>query len=164
MPEVATPPAEAPSAAARNWVEVFAEGWRAPAGVDAFAEHFRPWIEPDVRLFQPQMPVLVGFEAFREGFVRPMFELIDGLHGEVLDWAARGDVIYIEIALRGRLGGRPVELRSCDRITLRGERAAERVAYTDPVPLLQAAALNPRAWPALIRFQLRRQRNRRRFR
>jgi hypothetical protein len=143
---------------------VFTEGWRAPAGADAFAEHFRPWLEPDVRLIQPQMPVLVGYEAFREGFVRPMFELIDGLHGEVLGWATRGDVIYIEVALRGSLGGRPAELRSCDCITLRGERAAERLAYADPLPLIQGAALNPRAWPALARFQLRQLRNRRRFR
>jgi hypothetical protein len=164
MPGVSTAPAEAPSAAARNWVEVFSEGWRAPAGPDAFAEHFRPWIEPDVRLVQPQMPLLVGYEAFREGFARPLFELIDGLHGEVLAWAARGEVVYIELALRGTLGGRPVELTTCDRITLRGERAIERFAYTDPIPLLQAAARNPRAWPSLIRFQLRQLRNRRRFR
>ena len=164
MAELVTTEAEAPSAAARNWVEVFAGGWRAPSGPDAFAEHFRPWLEPDVRLIQPQMPVLVGYEAFREGFARPMFELIDGLHGEVLGWAARGEVLYIEVLLRGSLGGRPVELRSCDRIRLRGERAAERLAYSDPLPLMQASALTPRAWPALLRFQIRQLRNRRRFR
>jgi hypothetical protein len=164
MPQAVTAPVETPSAEARNWVEVFTEGWRAPTGPDAFAEHFRPWLEPDVRLIQPQMPVLVGYEAFREGFARPMFELIDGLHGEVLGWAARGEVLYIEVLLRGKLGGRPVELRSCDRIKLRGERAAERLAYSDPLPLVQAAALNPRAWPRLLRFQVRQLRNRRRFR
>jgi len=164
MSDVATAPTEAPSAAAQAWVEMFAEGWRAPTGPDAFTEHFLPWIEPDVRLIQPQMPVLVGHEAFREGFVRPLFELIGDLHGEVQDWAARGDVIYIELALRGTLGGRPVVLTTCDRITLRGERAIERLAYSDPLPLIQAAAVNPRAWPALVRFQLRQLRNRRRFR
>jgi hypothetical protein len=167
MSDVVTAPppgTEAASPAARAWVKMFADGWRAPAGPDAFADHFAAWLEPDVRLVQPQMPVLVGHEAFREGFVRPLFDLIPDLHGEVGGWAARGEVIYIEVVLSGTLGGRPVKLTSCDRITLRGERAVERVAYSDPTPLVAAAAVNPRAWPGLLRFQVRQLRNRRRFR
>ena len=164
MPDTATTTAEASGAAVRNWVQMFAEGWRAPAGADAFADHFIPWLEPDIRLIQPQMPVLVGYEAFREGFVRPMFDTFSGLHGEVGGWAARGEVIYIEVALRGALGGRPVQFTSCDRIVLRGEKAVERVAYSDPTPILLAGLANPRAWPALAHFQRRILSNRRRFR
>ena len=165
MSDVATaPPTAAPGATAEAWVQAFAEGWRAPAGPDAFADHFLPWLAPDVRLLQPQMPPLTGYEAFREGFARPLLELIPDLHGEVEGWAAGGNVIYIEVVLRGTLAGRPVEFRSCDRVTLRDGRAIERFAYMDPTPLLLAGALNPRAWPALARFQLRQLRNRRRFR
>ena len=164
MSKVATAPPEAPSPAARAWVEMFAEGWRAPTDPDSFVDHFIPWLDPEIRLVQPQMPVLVGYEAFREGFARPMFETFAGLHGEVGGWAARGDVLYIEVILRGTLGGRPVEFTSCDRITLRGEKAIERYAYSDPTPLLQAGLSNPRAWPALARFQRQQLRNRRRFR
>lgn len=164
MSKAATAPPEAPSAAARAWAEMFAEGWRAPTDPDSFADHFIPWLDPEIRLIQPQMPVLVGYEAFREGFVRPMFETFDGLRGEAGGWAARGDVLYIEVTLRGTLGGRPIEFTSCDRITLRGEKAIERYAYSDPTTVLQAGLANPRAWPVLARFQLRQLRNRRRFR
>ncbi len=164
MPEAATAAPEAPSAAARDWVEMFAEGWRAPSDADSFVDHFIPWLDPEIRLIQPQMPVLVGYEAFREGFARPLFDTIDGLHGEVAGWAARGDVLYIEVVLRGTLGGRPIEFTSCDRITLRGDKAVERMAYSDPTPVLLAGLVNPRAWPALAGFQRRQLRNRRRFR
>lgn len=164
MSKVASAPVEAPSPAAQAWVEMFGEGWRAPTDADSFADHFIPWLESDIRLVQPQMPVLVGYEAFREGFVRPMFEAFPDLHGEVGGWGARGDVIYIEVILRGTLGGRPIEFTSCDRITLRGEKAIERYAYSDPTPLLQAGLANPRAWLPLARFQRRQLRNRRRFR
>jgi hypothetical protein len=164
MSQVVVAPPEAPSPAAQAWVEMFAEGWRAPTDPDSFADHFIPWLHPEIRLLQPQMPVLVGYEAFREGFVRPMFETFPGLHGEVAGWGARGDIVYIEVRLRGTLGGRPVEFTSCDRIILRGEKAIERYAYSDPTPLLQAGLANPRAWPALARFQRQQLRNRRRFR
>jgi hypothetical protein len=164
MSKLASAPPEAPSPAAQAWVEMFAEGWRAPTDADSFADHFLPWLEPDVRMLAPQMPVLVGYEAFREGFVRPFFGLLPGLHGETGDWSARGDVIHIELTLRATLGGRPVEFATCDRIVLRGERAIERLAYSDPTPLLQAGLVNPRAWLPLARFQRHQLRNRRRFR
>jgi ketosteroid isomerase-like protein len=142
--------------AAETWIEAFVEGWRAPAGPDAFADHFLPWLDPEIRLVQPQLPVLVGHRAFREGFARPLFALIPDLHGEVESWAASGDVIYIEVVLRGTLGGGPVEFRSCDRITLRDGLAIERVAYMDPGAILAAVARRPRAWPAFVRSQARR--------
>jgi hypothetical protein len=164
MSQLATAPPQAPSPAAQAWVEMFAEGWRAPVDADSFADHFIAWLHPEIRLLQPQMPVLVGYEAFREGFVRPMFETFPGLHGEVAGWGARGDVVYIEVMLRGTFGGRPIEFTSCDRVTLRGEKAIERLAYSDPTPVLQAGLANPRAWLPLARFQIHQLRNRRRFR
>jgi hypothetical protein len=141
-------------AAAESWVAHFAEGWRAPADPDSFAAHFERVLDPEIRLIQPQIPDLVGFRAFRESFARPLFGLVDGLHGTVEHWASEGDVIYIELTLRGRIGGRPVRFESCDRITLRDGIATERKAYVDPIPLLAAIALNPRAWPAFARYQL----------
>lgn len=140
--------------AAEAWVAHFAEGWRSPTGPDSFAAHFEQVLDPEIRLIQPQIPDLVGFRAFRESFARPLFGLIDGLHGNVRGWASRGDLLYIELGLRGTVGGGPIELETCDRITLRDGRAVERRAYIDPVPLLAAVARRPRAWPAFGRYQL----------
>ena len=142
-----TSPAEA-------WVAGFAEGWRAPAGADGLVANFEPMLAPDVRLIQPQLPTLVGHDAFRRGFAEPLFTLVPDLHGRVVRWGSRGDDVFIEVELEGSLGGRPVRFTSCDRITLRDGVAIEREAHMDPTPLLLAVVRAPRAWPAFARVQL----------
>jgi ketosteroid isomerase-like protein len=141
---------------AEQWVAGFAEGWRDPSGPEAFAAHFRQLLAPDVRLIQPQMPTVVGHRAFEERFVKPMFEAIPDLHGNVERWAARGGTIYIELTLSGTLAGRALSWRACDRITLRDGMAVERESYFDPTPLITAVARTPRAWPAFLRLRMRR--------
>ena len=140
---------------AEKWVAGFIEGWRAPHGPEAFAAHFRPMLAPDVRLIQPQLPELIGIRAFEEQFVRPVFALFPDIHGDVERWAANGDVIYIEMTLRGTLADRPISWRVCDRITLSDGLAVERESYFDPGPLLATVARRPRAWPPFLRMQLR---------
>jgi ketosteroid isomerase-like protein len=141
-------------AAAEAWVEAFTEGWRAPRSADSFADHFEPWLDPEIRLVQPQVPPTVGLRAFREEFARPLFELVPDLHGIVEGWASSGNTLYIELRLDGTIHGRPLTMRTCDRITLRDGRAVERVAHLDPLPLLAAVAKSPRAWPTFARTQL----------
>jgi ketosteroid isomerase-like protein len=136
------------------FVEAFAEGWRAPNDLERMVAHFTPMLTPDVRLVQPQIPTLVGREQFRTGFAEPLFALMPDLHGEIEGWAARGDVVYIQIQLRGTLAGRPAGFRSCDRITLRDGLMAERVAFMDPTPIVTAVLTRPRAWPTFARTQL----------
>jgi len=143
-------------ASAETWVADFIAGWRAPRGADAFAAHFRPMLAPDVRLTQPQLPDVIGPDAFESEFVRPLFALIPDIRAEVERWAAQGDVLYIELTLRGTLGGRPISWRACDRVTLRDGLAIERESYFDPGPLLAAVATRPRAWPPFLRLQARR--------
>src|SRR5262249_22690162 len=133
-----------PRAEAQAWVAAFAEGWRAPAGPDAFAAHFRPLLAPDVRLIQPQLPTTRGRDAFERDFVRPLFALIPDLRGDVERWAARDGNIYIELTLHGTIGRRPLSWRVCDRIALRAGVAVERESYLDPSPLLRAVLASPR--------------------
>jgi ketosteroid isomerase-like protein len=140
-------------AAAERWVADFAEGWRAPAGPEAFAAFFRARLAPDVRLIQPQLPTVTGHRGFEEQFVKPLFELIPDIRGEVERWGARGDTLYIELVLRGHLAGRPLRWRVCDRVTLRDGVAIERESYFDPAPLIGAVARTPRAWPRFLRLQ-----------
>jgi SnoaL-like domain len=143
------------------FVAAFAGAWRAPSGPDAFADHLEQWFATDVRLIQPQMPPIVGVDAFREDFVRPLFALMPDLHGIVEGWAASGDVIYIDLRLEGTVGRRRVTMRSVDRITLRDGRMIERVANLDPTPLVTAVLLSPSAWLRFARTQLRALRRRR---
>jgi hypothetical protein len=147
-----------PHLSAGQWVEQFEIGWRAGRGPDAFAERFRPLLSPDVRLVQPQLPLLVGFEAFKASFVRPTFALIPDIHGEVERWVASDDgrTIFIELTLRGTIGRRKVAFRACDRLSMSGGVAVERESYFDPGPLIAAIATSPRAWPAFVRVQIAR--------
>ncbi len=140
---------------AEKWIAGFAEGWRAPGDPDAFAAHFNELLAPDVRLIQPQLPTLVGRQAFREGFVDPVFALIPDLHGEVERWVANGEALYIELTVSGTLGGRALSWRVCDRVTLRDGMAIERESYFDPTVLIATALKRPRAWPLLARLQVR---------
>jgi hypothetical protein len=141
------------AAAAEAWVGEFSEGWRAPSGPEQLATHFERVLEPGIRLIQPQLPDLVGFDEFRSGFVAPLFALIPDIRGEVERWAAKGDSLYIEVTMHGTLGGRPVRFRACDRVALRDGKAVERETYLDPLPLLVAVATRPRAWPRFLRSQ-----------
>jgi steroid delta-isomerase-like uncharacterized protein len=143
------------AAAAKAWVEMFAEGWANPIDADTFCDHFDPWLDDDIRLIQPSVRPTVGKRGFREEFARPLFDLVPDLHGTVENWAAAGDVLYIEVRLEGTVGGRPVRLTSCDRITLREGRAIERVASLDPTPLVKAMLRSPRSWPRFARTQLK---------
>jgi ketosteroid isomerase-like protein len=155
-----SPPARPGRKAAQAWVLAFAEGWLAPASADAFADHFQPWFDPDIRLLQPQLPMLVGHHAFRERFAQPLFALIPDLHGQVERSAVDADCAYVELTLRGTLGGRPVAWRVCDRATFRDGLVVERESYFDPTPLLRAVLTRPRAWPALARARRRQRRHR----
>jgi hypothetical protein len=151
LTDAPTPQDTEGTAAAEAWVHEFAEGWRAPAGADAFADHFDRVIDPAIRLIQPQIPTLVGKDAFRHRFVRPLFTLIPDLRGEVERYSVGDNVAYIELTLRGTLGGHPIAWRVCDRVLLRDGLAIERESYMDPSPLLLAVLTRPRAWPRLLR-------------
>ena len=138
------------------FAETFTEGWRRPASADAFADFFEPHFTDDVRMIQPQLPVLVGKRAFREKFARPAFALIPDLHADVHESAANeaGDVLMISFTLAGTLGDKPISWPCVDRIVLRDGLVAERRAYFDPTPLLRAVLTRPRAWPKFTRIRL----------
>ncbi len=143
------------SATVEPWVEMFAEGWADPVDADSFCDHFDPHLHPEVRMIQPSMRPIVGRHGFREEFARPLFDLVPDLHGTVENWAADGDIAYIELRLEGTVGRTPFTMHTCDRITLRDGMAIERVAYLDAAPLLKAVALSPGAWPKFLKTQLR---------
>jgi ketosteroid isomerase-like protein len=75
----------------------------------------------------------------------PLFKAIPDLVGDLKRWGETADGVFIELTLHGHLGGRPVEWTVADRIILEDGMIRERRSYFDPVPLLRAVALRPRA-------------------
>jgi hypothetical protein len=144
---------------AAEWVEEFAEGWRAPTDPDSFCDHFDRVLDDQIRLIQPQLPETVGKRAFREEFARPLFDLLSEIRGTVESWASRSEgdreVVFIQLTIRAKLaGGRQVALHTIDKITLNNGVAVERLASLDPLELLGGVALSPRSWPTFLRARL----------
>jgi ketosteroid isomerase-like protein len=65
-------------------------------------------------------------------------ERLPDLSWELSNWAAHGDVVYLEWTCRAGVAGRPVAWSGVDRITMRGEKIAEQVVYCDTMPLWAA--------------------------
>jgi len=120
---------------AAEWVQGFADGWRAPTDADSFSDHFDPMLSDEVRLIQPQLPAVTGKTAFREEFARPLFDLLHDVRGTVGSWASTvendAEIIFIELEIRGRLaGGRQVTLKTTDAQALRDGVAVEDLPAT----------------------------------
>ncbi len=129
-----------------GFVERFGAAWGAGAeGLRGFEQ----LVTPDVLLVQPLLPTARGIPAFRAQF-DGVFAAMPDLRGEVLAWGEIDGGVLIDLALRGTLGGRSVELVTCDRIVLRGGLMAERHARMDVLPLVRASMASPAAaWPLL---------------
>ena len=143
---------------AAEFVEFFAAGWTIGAlDADGFFRHFGPRMHPATELTQPIAPPARGPNALRQLF-GPLFKAVPDLTGELNRWGETADGVFIELTLRGHLGGRTVEWTVVDRIILQDGLIRERQSYFDPAPLLKAVALRPRAaLPLLLSlFQKRR--------
>jgi len=94
-------------------------------------------MHPQVRLVQPLVATGVGHSAFRAQFAR-LFATIPDIHARVLRWSFKDEDIFIELALEGTIGRRPVRWQACDRLTLRGGLVIERRSFFDPAAFGQS--------------------------
>jgi ketosteroid isomerase-like protein len=138
----------APGADAARFVDGFADAWGG-SDIDALLA----LLADDVVLAQPMLPTTVGKAAAREAFSR-LFTAFPGLRATVHDWAAQGDVVFIEFTISCDFGGRELAWRAVDRFVLRDGLAAERISYFDPMPLFIGILTRPRGWRKLARARL----------
>jgi hypothetical protein len=121
----------------------FAAGWRQPdphAWDDLLAEN--------VDLHQPLMADGVGRAHWQREFARLQAFLPD-LRGEIVGWAADDDTIYVDIHCVATAGGRPLQFRALDRLTITPEgTVTRRDSFFDPTPLVTALLTRPSAWAA----------------
>ncbi|MEV0248394.1 nuclear transport factor 2 family protein [Nocardia sp. NPDC050712] len=126
------------TASAEAFVTRFADAWAEPT-----PERLIALVHPDVELIQPFSRNLVGHAQVARWLSRT-FAIVPDLRGEVLSWADRDEVLFIEVRLHAVIGRRNVEWVAVDRITLDGDRVRRRVAHFDPVPLIVPIAMSPR--------------------
>jgi len=127
------------------FVERFADAWAAPT-----PERLNGLVHEDVEFIQPLRPAVNGHDE-AAAFWRELFSMIPDLRGEVLSWAHRDGIVFIELRMHGNLAGRPIEWVTLDRIRLREGKVQQRIAYFDPLPLVGAIATRPRALHAWLR-------------
>jgi len=133
--------------AAGDVVRRFMEAWAQPA-----VERFVSVLDPDVRLLQPVTPEVNGREAAGREFGRLLRWLPD-LHGEVDEWSAKGDTVFIGWRLKFTLGRGPFEIRIVDRIVVRDGLIVEREAYFDSLRFFLATLARPTAWVPYLRYR-----------
>jgi hypothetical protein len=80
----------------------FADTWRTPD----LAKHEALWSD-DIVLIQPMMGTLHGKQACRESFQR-LFALVPDLHADVHRVGYGKHEVFIEFALSGTYGGKPM--------------------------------------------------------
>jgi limonene-1,2-epoxide hydrolase len=135
-----------------EFVPFFAEGWAKPKP-DGFLDHFRPRFHPEARLVQPTLPTARGWDEVEARF-RDLFEAFPEYVVTVDDWAARGDVVFIEVTHNVQIGSRTVRWRGVDRVLIENGLLCERIAYFDAMETLPMALRSPRTWPRLLRWNL----------
>ncbi|HEX4357524.1 MAG TPA: nuclear transport factor 2 family protein [Pseudonocardia sp.] len=135
---------------AERFVRRFGEVWAAPS-----PERLNSLVHPDAVFVQPIEREVHG-HAEAAAFWRRLFRLVPDLRGEIVSWGHRGAVVYIEVRLTGTLGGRPIEWTSLDRIQLDAGKVRHRGANFDPLPLIGAIALRPKALALFLLTRVRR--------
>ncbi len=74
--------------------------------------------------------------AEKPDYVRAIKALMPDIGLEVANWAASGDVVFVEYEMSGTLAGRPLRWTGIGRFKLRGERAIEAIGRWDNLELL----------------------------
>lgn len=69
-------------------------------------------------------------------YVRAIKALMPDIGLEVANWAANGDVVFIEYEMRGTLAGRSLSWTGIGRFKLRGARAIDAIGRWDNLDLL----------------------------
>jgi PAS domain-containing protein len=124
---------------AAEFVGRFADVWANPA-----PERLNGLVHSDVEFIQPLEAPIHGHREAGELW-RRLFSIIPDAEGEVLSWADRDGVLFIELRISGTLGGRPIEWVTLDRIRLEEGKVRQRIAYFDPLPIIGAVTRRPRA-------------------
>jgi hypothetical protein len=132
-------------------VDLFAKGWDRP---DPHA--WDELLAEDAELVQPLLRSGRGRGVWQEE-ARRLLQLAPDLRGDVLGWAGRDDVVFIDVRLSATVGGKPLTFRSFDKLLISPEgRVLRREAVFDPAPVALALLLRPKAWFRAARLLLRR--------
>lgn len=117
-----------------EWVARFADLWGRGAEC---RDEFVTLLGRNVRLVAPGLAPTEGWEAGRAAFNRT-FDALPDLTATVWSWAARDDVVFLELRFRATIGGQLIEWPAVDRFRFENGEAVERIIHFDRTPLRRA--------------------------
>ena len=130
-------------------VDLFAKGWDRP--------HPHAWddlLAEDAEFVQPLLRSGRGRAVWHDAASR-LLRLAPDLRGDVIAWAGRDDVVFIDVRLSATVGGKPLAFRSFDKLLIGPDgRVVRREASFDPAPVALALLLRPTAWLRAVRLLL----------
>jgi len=128
-------------------VDLFAKGWERPdphAWDDLLAD--------DAEFVQPLLRSGRGSAVWHEE-ARRLLALAPDLRGDVVEWAGREDVVFVDLRLSATVGGKPLTFRSLDKLRINPDgRVLRREAFFDPLPVALTLLRRPAGWRRLARF------------
>jgi SnoaL-like domain len=92
-------------------------------------------VHPEATIHHSGMEMPIRGEE-EPDYVRGIKALIPDIGLEVRNWAANGDVVFVEYELSGSVAGRPLRWIGIGRFRLRGERAIDAIGRWDNLDLL----------------------------
>ena len=141
----------------QQFPERFAAGWSLPKP-EPFLDYFLPLVAHDACSRQPLAADARGHAEIGDMF-RRLFALLPDMVATPQHWAISGEMVFIESACAGTLGGRPFWFLVSDRFELSGGQIAARLSTFDCAAMVLALWARPRAWggrPASARSRRRR--------
>jgi hypothetical protein len=119
----------------------FARGWENPE-----PHAWDTLMAENVELNQPLLLPGTTRRTWHDEAQR-LVSLLPDIRAEVVGWAGRENLMFIELRLRATLGGRPLEFRAVDKLWLTPNGTVlRRDSFFDSAPLIQAVLRRPSAW------------------
>lgn len=118
---------------AEAWARLFSEAW-----AEGDYDRLLAVLAPDVNVLYPPMPEATDREGLRQ-FFEGAYARMPDLRFRLVDWAARGDAVFVEWVATATIGDQQLSWEGADRFTFRDDgQIVEARAYYDPRALLAA--------------------------
>jgi len=115
---------------AERFMQHYLEVW---PGFDA--DRLDEAIDPEATIHHSGMPAPIRGKD-EPDYVRGIKALMPDVGLEVANWAANGDIVFVEYRMSATLAGRPLRWTGIGRFKLRGERAIDAIGRWDNLDLL----------------------------
>ena len=115
---------------AERFMQLYMEVW---PSFDA--DRLEEAIDPEATIHHSGMERPIS-GAEEPAYVRATKALMPDIHLEVANWAANGDVVFVEYEVSATLAGRPLNWTGIGRFKLRGARTIDAIGRWDNLELL----------------------------